>query len=72
LTTKLEPDEVRAEANLLPVGPDPLRTWSMLSPTKRDVLARVALSEMANLISDGNMRQEVRTAGLKLVKQAAS
>jgi hypothetical protein len=56
----------------VPVGPDPLRTWSMLSPTKRDVLTGLALSEMANLISDGQMRQEVRTAGLKLAKQAAS
>jgi hypothetical protein len=57
----------------VPIDPEgTFRTWSMLSPTKRDVLVGLAMSEMANLISDGKMRLEAKTVGLKLMKQAAS
>jgi len=55
----------------VPVDPEPFKTWSALSPTKRDLLVGLALSELANLISDGRIRQEMRMAGVKLVKQAA-
>jgi hypothetical protein len=56
----------------VPVDPEPFKAWSTLSPTKRDVLVGLALSEIANLIHDGKVRQDVKKAGLNLVKQAAS
>ena len=56
----------------VPVDPEPFKTWSSLSPERRDVLVGLALSELANLISDGKVRQEIKTAGLRLVKQAAN
>jgi hypothetical protein len=56
----------------VPVDPEPFKAWSTLSSTKRDVLVGLALSEIANLIHDGKVRQDVKKAGLKLVKHAAS
>jgi hypothetical protein len=57
----------------VPVPPSgPLNAYSGLSPAKRDVLVGLALSEMANLINNADVQQEVRTTGLKLVKQAAN
>jgi FG-GAP repeat len=56
----------------VPVDPEPFKAWSTLSPTKRDVLVGLALSEIANLIYDGKVRQDVKKAGVNLVKQAAS
>jgi hypothetical protein len=56
----------------VPIDPEPFKAWSTLSPTKRDVLVGLALSEIANLIHDGKVRQDVKRAGVKLAKQAAS
>jgi hypothetical protein len=57
----------------VPVPPSgPFDAYTGLSPGKRDVLVGLALTEMANLINDGQLQQEVRTVGLKLVKQAAN
>jgi len=56
----------------VPVDPEPFKAWSTLSPSKRDVLVGLALSEIANVIHDGKVRQDVKKAGLTLVKRAAS
>jgi hypothetical protein len=55
----------------VPVDPEPFKAWSALSPAKRDVLVGLAISEMANLVYDGASREEVQTAGLRLLKRAA-
>ena len=51
--------------------PDP-RQAQALAPNTRDVLLGPAISEAADLVHDGKFRQEVKAAGLKLMKEAAS
>jgi hypothetical protein len=56
----------------VPVDPEPLKVWSALSSTKRDLLFGLALSEMADLIHDRKSRQAMKTKGVNLMKTAAS
>jgi hypothetical protein len=56
----------------VPVDPEPLKVWSALSSTKRDLLFGLALSEMADLIHDRKSRQAMKTMGVNLMKTAAS
>ena len=55
--------------------PDPrvnFSAWSALAPNTRDVLLGLAISEVADFVHDGKLRQQVKAAGLRLMKQAAS
>jgi hypothetical protein len=57
------------------VGPVPVpdpRQAQALPPNTRDVLLGLAISEAADLVHDGKFRQEVKAAGLRLMKEAAS
>jgi hypothetical protein len=56
----------------VPVDPEPFKVFTTMSPRKRDVLVGLAISEMANLIYDGSLRHKVQSAGVELMKQAAS
>jgi len=57
------------------VGPVPVpdpRQAQALAPNTRDVLLGLAISEAADLVHDGKFRLEVKVAGLRLMKEAAS
>jgi len=55
----------------VPVDPEPFKTFSAMSPRKRDAMVGLAISELSNLVYDGASREEIRRAGLRLLKRSA-
>ena len=57
----------------VPVDPEPFRQWSSsLSPSKRDLLAGLALSEIADLLDDRSSQRAIHAAALNLMEAAVS
>jgi hypothetical protein len=56
----------------VPVDPEPYRrAWTALSAPERDLFVGLALGEVASLIHDADVRQQVKEAGLDLTRSAA-
>jgi len=57
----------------VPVDPEPFRQWSAaMSPSKRDLLTGLALSEIADLTSDRSSRRAIQSLALSLMEAAVA
>ena len=56
----------------VPVDPEPFRVWKSLPASKRDLIVGLALGEIASMIHDKKIQEQVEKAGADLTTKAAA